>query len=75
MFGKEKALHFTTSGHYCIPLNHHCEINSDISKFNQERTILFTSNPGSKSVKERKDVAYESCKASAFKEAKVSDVL
>ena len=53
-FGKEQDLHFTTSGHYCIPLNHYCEINSDISKFNQERTILFTTNLGSKSVKEER---------------------
>ena len=57
VFGKEQDLHFTTSAHYCVPLNHHCEINSDISKFNQERTILFTNNLGTKSVKERKDVA------------------
>ena len=56
MFGKEQDLHFTTSGHYSVPLNQYCEINSDISKFYQERTILFTNNLGSKSV-ERKDVA------------------
>ena len=43
--------------HYCIPLNHYCEINSVMSKFNQERIILLSNNVGSKPVKEGRHVA------------------
>ena len=56
MFGKEQDLHFITSDHCCIPLYHHCKISNEMSKFNQERTILFNNNLASKSVKERGNV-------------------
>ena len=55
MFGKVQDLHFTTSGHYCIPLDRKHEI---INYEDHNATkIMFTNTLDNKTSQEKKSVA------------------
>ena len=73
MFGKGQDLHFTTSGHYCIPLDRKHKITNDEDQ--NATKVMFTNTLDNKTSQEKKSVAVklhkQFCHVGSFRSRKL----